>query len=85
MVNGPALMPEQDLLQAAWIVTLPDHEATEVPIRNYLPNALNMPPGCPFQTRCLHAEAICRREKPALQEVGNGHLVACHRPLPLSD
>ena len=29
MVNGLALMPEQDVLQAAWIVTLPDHEATE--------------------------------------------------------
>ncbi|WP_201838194.1 tRNA (adenosine(37)-N6)-threonylcarbamoyltransferase complex ATPase subunit type 1 TsaE [Microvirga zambiensis] len=29
MVNGLALMPEQDVSQAAWIVTLPDHEATE--------------------------------------------------------
>ena len=29
MVNGLALMPEQDVLQAAWIVMLPDHEATE--------------------------------------------------------
>jgi tRNA threonylcarbamoyl adenosine modification protein YjeE len=29
MVNGLALMPEQDVLQAAWIVTLPDHESTE--------------------------------------------------------
>ena len=29
MVNGLALMPEQDISQAAWIVTLPDHEATE--------------------------------------------------------
>ncbi len=29
MVNGLALMSEQDVSQAAWIVTLPDHEATE--------------------------------------------------------
>ena len=29
MVNGLALMPEQDISQAAWIVTLPDHAATE--------------------------------------------------------
>ncbi|WP_262271646.1 tRNA (adenosine(37)-N6)-threonylcarbamoyltransferase complex ATPase subunit type 1 TsaE [Microvirga yunnanensis] len=29
MANGLALMPEQDVLQAAWIVTLPDHESTE--------------------------------------------------------
>ncbi|MBO1906760.1 tRNA (adenosine(37)-N6)-threonylcarbamoyltransferase complex ATPase subunit type 1 TsaE [Microvirga sp. 3-52] len=29
MVNGLALMPEQDVLQAAWIVTFPDHESTE--------------------------------------------------------
>jgi tRNA threonylcarbamoyl adenosine modification protein YjeE len=29
MVNGLALMSEQDVSQAAWIVTLPEHEATE--------------------------------------------------------
>jgi len=29
MVNGLAFMPEQDVSQAAWIVTFPDHEATE--------------------------------------------------------
>jgi tRNA threonylcarbamoyl adenosine modification protein YjeE len=29
MVNGLALMPQQDDLQAAWIVTLPDHASTE--------------------------------------------------------
>ena len=29
MVNGLALMSEQEVSQAAWIVTLPDHEATE--------------------------------------------------------
>ncbi len=29
MVNGLALMPEQDVSQAAWIVTLPDHASTE--------------------------------------------------------
>ncbi|MBQ0821330.1 tRNA (adenosine(37)-N6)-threonylcarbamoyltransferase complex ATPase subunit type 1 TsaE [Microvirga terrae] len=29
MANGLALMPEQDVLQAAWMVTLPDHESTE--------------------------------------------------------
>ena len=29
MVNGLALMSEQDVSQAAWVVTLPDHEATE--------------------------------------------------------
>jgi len=29
MVNGLALMSEQDVSQAAWIVTLSDHEATE--------------------------------------------------------
>src|SRR3954453_4456121 len=29
MVNGLALMSDQDVSQAAWIVTLPDHESTE--------------------------------------------------------
>lgn len=35
-------------------------------------------PGCPFAPRCPHATEQCRREMPALRDLGGGHLVACH-------
>jgi oligopeptide/dipeptide ABC transporter ATP-binding protein len=35
--------------------------------------------GCAFATRCPHAVARCRSERPSLQPAGDGRLVACHR------
>ena len=35
-------------------------------------------PGCPFAPRCPHATEQCRREIPALRDLGGDHLVACH-------
>jgi len=43
-----------------------------------VPSPVNIPVGCRFQTRCPLAAAICEQESPALQDVGNGHLAACH-------
>ena len=35
--------------------------------------------GCAFAARCPHVVARCRSERPLLQPVRDGHLVACHR------
>ena len=43
------------------------------------PSPLDRPPGCPFQSRCPDCGDRCRREHPALREIGPGHLAACHR------
>jgi oligopeptide transport system ATP-binding protein len=43
------------------------------------PSALTPPPGCVFHTRCPHVVAVCRRQIPAWEEVGEGRHVACHR------
>lgn len=42
------------------------------------PSPINTPPGCPFHVRCPHATERCKCEVPALRDMGNGHLVACH-------
>lgn len=34
--------------------------------------------GCPFAGRCKFAEERCMNEKPALEEISDGHLAACH-------
>ena len=42
------------------------------------PSPINTPPGCPFHVRCPYATEQCKCEVPQLQDMGNGHLVACH-------
>jgi oligopeptide/dipeptide ABC transporter ATP-binding protein len=46
-------------------------------INGSVPNLINPPSGCRFHPRCPHAMEICKKEKPILKEVGNGHKVAC--------
>jgi peptide/nickel transport system ATP-binding protein len=38
----------------------------------------NPPPGCAFHPRCSYADARCAAELPALREIGQGRLTACH-------
>ncbi|HOA40339.1 MAG TPA: hypothetical protein PKM10_02710 [Halanaerobiales bacterium] len=45
-----------------------------------MPSAANIPEGCRFHPRCLYAKPECMQgEDPELQEVENGHYVACIR------
>lgn len=41
-------------------------------------NPNNLPPGCPFHTRCSHAMEICKKEKPKMVKVNDKHSVACY-------
>jgi len=43
------------------------------------PNLMRIPPGCPFNPRCVYATDVCRSgEPPALVEVLPRRLAACH-------
>jgi oligopeptide/dipeptide ABC transporter ATP-binding protein len=55
--------------------------------RGELPNPLDLPHGCLFNTRCPFAFDRCFAERPALTERGPEHFAACHltefnRPAP---
>ncbi|WP_298471286.1 dipeptide ABC transporter ATP-binding protein [Psychrobacillus sp. FSL W7-1457] len=43
-----------------------------------LPNPANPPTGCPFHTRCPIAQDICKKDKPAWEQIEEGHFAACH-------
>jgi peptide/nickel transport system ATP-binding protein len=47
-------------------------------IGGFVPDPLDLPPGCRFHPRCKDAMEICMREIPGLTEVKPGHMVACH-------
>ena len=42
------------------------------------PNLLRIPPGCPFNPRCVYATDVCRTVLPPLVEVLPGRMTACH-------
>lgn len=56
-------------------LTAPEQKDTE------LPDPLNPPPGCAFAGRCPRATELCRTEEPALDQMGDDQLAACHHPL----
>jgi peptide/nickel transport system ATP-binding protein len=47
-------------------------------LRDDIPSALAIPPGCRFHPRCRHAEEICRTTPPALEQKQPDHFAACH-------
>ena len=43
-----------------------------------IPSPIDLPAGCRFCTRCPQATDRCRRERPLMRDLGDGHLCACH-------
>ena len=46
-------------------------------IKGTVPSLLNLPPGCPFNTRCPRKADICLEKRPEARELEPGHMVAC--------
>ena len=62
-------------------VPVPDPRAAgelKASVAGEVPDPAKPPPGCTFHPRCPIVETACRTSVPRLDEVGAGHLVACH-------
>lgn len=67
----------QALLSAIFDTKMDFHKKIES-IDSEIPSPLDVPVGCPFQTRCEHCMEICRKESPLLKTIGTNHEIACH-------
>jgi oligopeptide transport system ATP-binding protein len=74
------LHPYAEALLSAVPEPDPNLEATRqrIILQGDVPSPANPPKGCNFCTRCPKAFDLCHVEKPQLQEVEPGRLVACH-------
>ena len=48
------------------------------PIKGLMPDPTNLPEGCKFSDRCQYVCDRCRKESPAVTDLGGGHLCKCH-------
>jgi peptide/nickel transport system ATP-binding protein len=72
--------PYTEALLSASPATGVDH-AARIRLNGEIPSALDMPPGCAFQTRCPRKiGAVCEEREPDLIDAGHGHLIRCHIP-----
>ena len=73
------LHPYTKALLAAKPKENPDVKKEEFTLKGDVPNAMEMPSGCKFHTRCPYAkEGLCDCKIPEWKEISEGHFAACH-------
>ena len=81
------LHPYTNALMSAIPIPDPEEEKNKkrIPIEGEIPSPINPKPGCRFAARCRYATEACMKDTPELQEVKEGHFVACHRVKELNE
>lgn len=73
--------PEHPYTQALFSSTPipdPDSGRERIILEGKVPSPSDPPAGCRFHTRCPHVMDVCRKEKPAVYTVREGHWATCH-------
>ena len=77
LYNSPKHPYTKALLSAIPIPDVDNKMKREI-LKGEVPSPLNPPTGCYFHTRCKYASKQCLEDCPQLQDIGDGHMVACH-------
>ncbi|NIO00911.1 MAG: ATP-binding cassette domain-containing protein [Candidatus Latescibacteria bacterium] len=72
-----AMHPYSEALLSAIPSLDPAKKSERIILQGDVPSPAQVPPGCPFHTRCPHAKPICQQEEPVLKEISRGHQVSC--------
>jgi len=70
--------PYTEALLSSILSPEPDGKTEKIILTGDVPNPINLPTGCRFHTRCRYTKSLCTANEPALRDIGEGHLVACH-------
>ena len=73
------LHPYSKSLLSAIPISDPALKKERIILKGDVPSPANPPTGCKFHTRCRYVKDICKKQVPPLIDVGNNHLVSCHR------
>ncbi|MCK6451992.1 MAG: ABC transporter ATP-binding protein [Alphaproteobacteria bacterium] len=78
-VFEPPFHPYTEALLSAAPVPDPDRQGERIILDGALPSATDLPPGCPFASRCPRkVGSICDTTPPPAQRLAHGHRIACH-------
>jgi oligopeptide/dipeptide ABC transporter ATP-binding protein len=77
LYNHP-LHPYSQALLSAVPVPNPKQKKERIVLTGDVPSPSNPPAGCAFHPRCSACMEVCKKVRPALQEMPDGRLVACH-------
>ena len=55
-----------------------ERQRSRIFLKGDIPSLIRPAQGCPFYSRCPHAQTICQTVKPAWREVKPNHFTACH-------
>ncbi|PNV59883.1 peptide ABC transporter ATP-binding protein [Clostridium sp. chh4-2] len=56
-----------------------DRKVEKISLEGDIPSPANPPSGCYFHGRCRFCTEECKKSAPVLKDIGDGHMVACHR------
>jgi len=72
--------PYTKALMSAIPLPNPLRKKERILLKGDVPSSINLLTGCSFHPRCQYCENVCTRSVPALEEIEEGHWVACHLP-----